>query len=210
MLATAVVPQCGDTILDLGTGCGIIGLILALRHRDIHISAVEIQSDLAYAASKNVVENKMDGRITVIHADMRSLPNRQIMGPFDWVVSNPPFRRPASGRINPNNQRAVARHEIEIDMAQLFGCAGRLLRTGGRFTTIYPADRTADMIERMRLSGIEPKCIQTVHSQCDQDAKLVLASGTKGGRPGLRVAPPLIVYDPEGNYSEAVRAMMKS
>jgi tRNA1Val (adenine37-N6)-methyltransferase len=209
LLAAAVKPQAGQRILELGSGCGIISLILGLRHPDIHVSAIEIQSDLASAAARNVSENDMGDRIVVFHTDLRKLPDDQVLGPFDWVVSNPPFRRQASGRVNPNQQRALARHEIEVTMEQLLACAGRMLRTGGQFWTIYPADRAVDIIERMRDSAIEPKCIQTVHSQYDQDAKLLLVHGIKGGGPGLRIAAPLIVYGPEGRYSEAVQSMMK-
>jgi tRNA1Val (adenine37-N6)-methyltransferase len=209
LLAATVTPQPGENLLDLGTGCGIIALILALRYPALHISAVEIQPDLAFAARQNVAENRMDARVAVIQADLRTLPSPQIQGPFDWVISNPPFRRPDSGRINPDSQRAVARHEIEVNMEQLMACAGRMLRTGGRFVTIYPAERAADLIERMRLAEIEPKLIQTVHSRCGQDAKLVLAQGIKGGRPGSRIAAPLVVYQPDGSYTKTVQAMMK-
>jgi tRNA1Val (adenine37-N6)-methyltransferase len=209
LLAATVRPQKGDRVLDLGTGCGIMALILGMRHPQVHISAIEIQPDLASAAARNVSENGLDDRIAVFQADLRTIPDGRITGPFDWVISNPPFRRPDSGRINPNAQRALARHEINVTMEQLLTCGVRLLRTGGHYATIYPAERTADVIERMRGAGIEPKSIQTVHSHQEQAAKLIIAHGTRGGRPGLRIEAPLIVYGPDGRYSDSVQAMMK-
>jgi tRNA1(Val) A37 N6-methylase TrmN6 len=210
LLAATVITQRSDTVLDLGTGSGIISLILAMHHPDIRITAVEIQPELASIAETNVADNQMNRQITVACADIRLLPAGEIMGPFDWVVSNPPYRRPHSGRINPNSQRAVARHEIAVNMEQILDCAKRMLRTGGQFGTIYPAQRAVDLVERMRRAGIEPKWIQSVHSRSDQDAKLVLVRGIKGGRPGLNIAAPLAVYQPDGSYSETVQAMMKS
>jgi tRNA1Val (adenine37-N6)-methyltransferase len=209
LLAAAVRPQQSDTLLDLGTGSGIIPLILALRHPGLHITAVEIQPELASIAETNVADNQMGRQITVACTDMRLLPADDIMGPFDWVVSNPPYRRPHSGRINSNNQRAVARHEIAVNLEQVLNCAKRMLRTGGQFGTIYPAQRAIDLAERMRRACIEPKWIQTVHSRSDQEAKLVLVRGIKDGRPGLNIAAPLAVYRPDGGYSEAVQAMMR-
>ncbi|RJQ70931.1 MAG: tRNA1(Val) (adenine(37)-N6)-methyltransferase [Desulfobacteraceae bacterium] len=209
LLAAAVAPQRGNSILDLGTGSGIIPLILALRHPDVHISAVEIQPELAGIAVRNVDENQSRLQITVVHADMRSLPNNEIKGPFDWVISNPPYRSPHSGRINPNRQRALARHEITIDLPEVLACAKRMLRTGGQFGTIYPAERAIELADQMRRADIEPKQIRTVHSHSGQDARLVLVQGIKGGRAGLRIAAPLVVYQPGGDYTEAVQAMMK-
>lgn len=209
LLAAAVLPQPGDTLLDLGTGSGIIPLILAMRHPELRISAVEIQSELVSIARKNITQNKMDGQIAVADMDMRLLPAGNITGPFDWVVCNPPYRRPHSGRINPNGQRAVARHEIMVNLDQVLACAKRMLRTGGQYRTIYPSGRAIDLLDRMRRSGIEPKRIQTIHSQNDQDAKLVLVHGVKGARSGLQIAAPLMVYKPDGSYTQAVREMMK-
>lgn len=209
LLAAAVTPQRSERVLDLGTGSGIIPLILAIRHPEIRITAVEIQPELASIARTNVADNRMNRQIAVACADMRLLPAGEIMGPFDWVVSNPPYRRPHSGRINPNSQRAVARHEIAVNLEQVLDCAKRMLRNGGQFGTIYSAHRAIDLVERMRRTGIEPKWIQTVHSRSDQDAKLVLARGIKNGRPGLTIAAPLTVYQPDGEYSQAVQAMMK-
>ncbi|MFZ1985790.1 MAG: methyltransferase, partial [Desulfatitalea sp.] len=131
LLAASIRPKPDDTLLDLGTGCGIISLIVAFRYPRIHIQAVEVQPELTELAQRNVAANRLEQQIEVIQADMRSLPSGQAKGPFDWIVSNPPYHRLDTGRINPNTQRALARHEIAVDLEQLLACARRMLRTGG-------------------------------------------------------------------------------
>ncbi|KJS28501.1 MAG: hypothetical protein VR64_24265 [Desulfatitalea sp. BRH_c12] len=208
LLAATVKPKRGDTLLDLGTGCAIMPLVLAARHPDIHICAVEIQSEMAHIAQQNVSDNHMQSRITVVHADLRSLPSKEVCGPFDWVVSNPPYRAVHTGRINPNSQRAVARHEMKVDLMQLLACCRRMLRTGGACMIVYPAVRIVDLLAGMRQAGLEPKCLQAVHSCHGQVAKLILVQAVKGGRVGLCIKAPLTVYAPDGDYTEEVQEML--
>ena len=209
LLAAAIKPQMGETVLDLGTGCGIIPLILAARHPGIHIAGVEIQEELALLAQRNIVDNGYEATVTVRHGDLKMLPDHKTTGPFDWVVSNPPYRRPGTGRINPNQQKALARFEIKVDLVQLLQSAEKLLRTGGRFATIYTAERMVDLIVQMRQADIEPQSIQAVQSYRGEAAKLVLVKGTKGGRIGLCINAPLVVYELDGSYTEAIEIMMQ-
>jgi len=130
-------------------------------------------------------------------------------GPVDLVVCNPPYRRPGSGRINPNNQRAVARHELTANLQDVIGSARRILKTAGRFVTIYTAERTADIVCQMRTDRIEPKSIRTIHSAPRSEAKLILIEGIKGGNPGLKIGPPLIIYNENGEYTDEVRQMFE-
>lgn len=209
LLAAALEPQQGESILDLGTGCGIIPLILSTRYPGIHITGVEIQEELARLAQQNIIDNGYETSITIRNVDLKVLPDKETPGAFDWVVSNPPYRRPGTGRINPNRQKALARFEINVDLVQLVDAAARLLRRGGRFVTIFTADRMVDLIVQMRTATIEPQSIRAVQSQHGEAAKLVLVKGVKGGRNGLRIETPLVVYERDGNYTEAVEAMMK-
>ena len=208
LLAAQPRPKPGESVVDLGTGCGIIALILAYRHCGIHLHAVEIQPELVRCARQNVSSNHMDDRICVVEMDMRYLSDNMVGGPVDWIVSNPPYRRANSGRINPSAQKALARHEINLDLKQLVETSRRLLRTGGRFCIIYPADRISDLIFAMRSAGIEPKKMQCLHSRLQQESKLVLMEGVKGAKTGLRIAAPLAVYDAHGNYAKHVQRMM--
>jgi len=207
LLAFHAAPRPGDRCVDLGTGCGIISLIMAVREFDIRIFAVELQTELAGLAEANVRENQMADRIQVMHTDMRLLKPNMIGGPADLIVCNPPYRRPGSGRINPAQQRAVARHEIKVSLIDIIETARRMLRTAGRFAVIYSAERTTDIMACMRSEQIEPKSMRMVHSTRNSEAKLILIEGVKGARPGLKVAPPLIIYDDSGDYTDEVKPM---
>jgi tRNA1Val (adenine37-N6)-methyltransferase len=207
VLAHLAETHAGEKILDLGTGCGIIPLIMAYRNSDISVYGVEIQDELADLAVSNVSANHMQDRITVLCRDMRELKPDMIGGPADVIVCNPPYRKPNSGRLNPNLQRAVARHEIKVSLIDILQTVRCMLRTAGRFVAVYTAERSAELLFQMRLDGIEPKFIRVIHSQIDSAAKLILVVGIKGARPGTKIGPPLIIYDANGQYSAEVQKM---
>jgi len=211
LLAGHAAPQPQDLVLDLGTGCGIIPLILAYRNPKIKVYGVEVQQQLADLAGLNVKKNGMEDRIVVCCMDMKELPtDDMIPGPMDLVVSNPPYRKALSGRLNPNRQRAVARHEIKATLADVVETARRMLRVAGRLLMIYPAQRMTDLVIQMRAADIEPKFVRLVHSNAHAAAKLVLVEGKKQGRPGVKVGPPLIIYHEDGSYSSEVQEMLRS
>lgn len=205
LLAGHVNPHPGDNILDLGTGCGIIPLILAYRNPDIKVYGVEVQEELAKIAAVNVKENQMEDQITILCKDMKELKHDMISGPVNLVVSNPPYRKAKSGRINPHQQRAIARHEIKASLSDVVESARRMLSLGGRFVSVYPAERMTDILTQMRLSSIEPKFLRMIHSGWDTEAKLILVEGVKGGGVGIKIAPPLIIYRQDGSYTEEVQ-----
>ena len=209
LLAHHVRPRAGERLLDLGTGCGIIPLILAYRNPQITVIGIEIQDELADLAISNIKANHMRHRITVLHLDMRNLKPAMIDGPVDVVVCNPPYRSPNSGRLNPDAQRAIARHELKVSLIDVLETARRVLRTAGRFLTIYPAQRVAELLFQMHLAGIEPKFMRAIHSRLEEAAKLILVGGTKGARTGMTIGPPLIVYDEKGGYAEEVQQMFE-
>ena len=210
LLAYQAAPRSGDIVLDLGTGCGIIALIMAYRHPGITVYAVEVQEELVQLANFNVKDNHFENRITVVDADLKTIKPDMTSGPVDLVVCNPPYRRAGSGRINPDHQRAVARHEIKANLQDIIVAANRVLKTAGRFATIYPAERTADILCQMRTDKIEPKLIRAIHSAHRSEAKLILVEGIKDGNPGLIIGPPLIVYDENGEYSDEVQQMFEA
>ena len=209
LLAHYVNPRPGDTILDLGTGCGIIPLILAFRHPNVTLYGVEIQADLADLARANVVANGLENRITTMQQDLKDLTPGAVPPRVNMVVSNPPFRKVNSGRMNPHEQRAIARHEIKATLQDVVAAASRMLSSGGRFVTIYAVERLADMLVFMRAARLEPKRVRMVHSTDGREAKLFLVEGVKGANPGLTVAAPLIIYGQEGAYTEEVEQMLE-
>ncbi|MBW2259476.1 MAG: tRNA1(Val) (adenine(37)-N6)-methyltransferase [Deltaproteobacteria bacterium] len=197
-----------DVAVDLGTGCGVIPLILALQTPSAHIYGIEIQKDLAEFASRNVQLNGMEASITIVHRDMKDLKSHLAPGTFDVVFSNPPYREALSGRINPEEERAVARHEIKATLSDVVSVAESLLKPSGRFVVIYPAARAIDLVLRMRAFKLEPKRLRLIHPKQGSEAILVVAEGVKHGNPGLDVSSPLTIYTPEGSYTDEAGKIM--
>jgi tRNA1Val (adenine37-N6)-methyltransferase len=197
-----------DIAVDLGTGCGIIPLLLSLQTPSAHIYGIEIQKDLAELASRNVRLNQMEGRITIVHADMKDFKSYLTPGTVDVVFSNPPYRKALSGRINPEMERAVARHEIKVCLSDIVSVAESLLKRSGRFLIIYTAERVTDLILGMRTSRLEPKRLRLIHPKQRSGAILAIVEGVKYGKPGLKVDPPFIIYKPEGGYTDEAKKMI--
>ncbi len=201
ILAGLSAPVSGATVLDLGTGCGVIPLILAYKISNIFLTGVELQSELAELASLNIKRNGMQDRISILHQDLCTLSTTTLGGTVDYVISNPPYRPKQSGRINPNSQKAVARHELAMNLSELITTVRNVLRVGGKFITIYPAERLTDLIYQMRKKSIEPKTLHMIFSRKDESAKLVVVEGVRAGRPGIQKINPFVIYRPDGRYT---------
>lgn len=210
ILANHVRLRPGDSVLDLGTGCGIVALILAYRHPESTVIGVEIQHVLADLARANVRANGMQDRVRIMCRDLKSLTATHLPQPTDCVVSNPPYHKNNAGRLNPNRQKAVARHEIEVTFEDIVITAGKTMRTGGKFLTVYTAERSIEAMVRMHAAGIEPKFCRMIHSAETTNAKLVLIEGVKGARPGVVIPPPLIIYQETGDYTEEMEEMFRA
>jgi len=197
-------PTC--RILDLGTGSGIIPLILAGRGRGRVFTGIELQPEMAQRARESVAANGFDGQIEILCGDVRRI--RELIPPqsYDLVLTNPPYRKPGTGRIAPNDERAMARHEIAGGLTDFLSAAAWALGDGGRFCIVYLPERLPELLARMQEVRVEPKRLRMVHSRIGDDACLVLVEGRKGGRPGLAVERPLVLYEGEA-FSAEVLAM---
>lgn len=178
----------GDLVVDLGTGCGVIGLMLLFSRPVKKVWGLEIQEELSRQAARNVEMNGCSTRMSVIRGDITRLPFRG--GCIDAVVCNPPYRKHRSGRINPHPQRAIARHEILTGLGGITRAASFLLKPKGRFALVYPAERLADLFANLRRVNLEPKRLKPVYPSLRAGAKLALVEAAIGGRPGLKIEPP--------------------
>jgi tRNA1Val (adenine37-N6)-methyltransferase len=209
ILAHRVRPKPGERVVDLGTGCGIVPLIVGYRHPETPIFAIEIQKDLADLADRNVRENGMEKNIRIFCRDMRMIQPVMFQGPVDIVVSNPPFRKTASGRINPNRQRAVARHEIRVTLLDVVKAASDSLKRFGLFVLVHTSERLPELVQHMKSASLEPKHVRFIHSRRGSESKLMIMEGVKQGRPGLNVGPPIVIYNEDGTYTEEVGDMFQ-
>jgi tRNA1Val (adenine37-N6)-methyltransferase len=194
-------------IADLGTGSGVLPIVLSKSQAVRNIIGIEIQDDLAQLALKNICFNQCDDRVRIIHADIRALKKDFEAGSFDTVISNPPFYAAHSGRLNPDDQRAISRHELFGTLADFIRVSQYLLKLSGKFLTIYPSSRAVDLIAAMRAAGLEPKILQFVHPKIDEPANLLLIEGIKGAGKEAKVLTPLVLYDAEGNYTEQAQTI---
>ena len=198
----------GEKIVDLGAGNGVVPLILAYRYPWAGITGVELQEPMVKRARKNVRLNGLEDRVEILAGDVRAIENVAPAASFHAAVCNPPFRRPTSGRVSPDDEKRVARHETEGALGDFLRAAVFLLRAKGRVTIIYPAVRAIDLLVEMRRTGIEPKRLRLVHSFVDAKANLVLVEGIKGGRSGVEILAPLIIYQRKKEYTDEVAVIV--
>ena len=190
LLAEFVTIRQGDVVVDLGTGCGVIPLILLLTKLVGYAFGLEIQEELAGQAARNVLLNGFDDKMRVVLGDIKNPPIAEESA--DVVICNPPYRQVKSGRINPDPRRAIARHEIMASIDDILRAARSVLRKKGRLALIYSSVRLADILVRMRRFNLEPKKIQIIYPDLNSGAKLVLVEAILGGRPGLKISPPIV------------------
>jgi tRNA1Val (adenine37-N6)-methyltransferase len=183
--------------IDLGTGCGILPLLLSQTTKGRSFLGVEVQKTLADLAEKNVVLNHSQHRITILHQDYRTLPRIFPAGSFHVVVSNPPYRKCRSGRVNPSQEKAVARHEILGAIDDLVSVAAYLLLPKGRLYLIFPASRAVDVIASLRRHTLEPKRIRFVYAYAEAGAKFILVESVKDSGVELKIMAPLILHEPK-------------
>ena len=186
----------GEQAIDLGTGCGILPLLLSRTTKARSFVGVEIQKDLAELAKRNVSLNNLDHRIEILSQDFRNLKAIFPSGRFDVVFSNPPYRKFLSGRVNPSAEKAVARHEIKTTLHDVISIAAYLLPPKGRSYLIYPASRAVDLLVTMREQKLEPKCLQFVYPRRGEAAKFLLVESTKGSGVEVKVMEPLFLSTP--------------
>ena len=208
LLASFVTVKRGDKIVDLGAGNGVVPLILAYRYPWAGITGVELQEPMVKRARKNVRLNGLEDRVEILAGDVRAIENVAPAESFHAAVCNPPFRKPTSGRVSADDEKRVARHETEGALGDFLRAAVFLLRAKGRLTIIYPAVRAIDLLVEMRRAGIEPKRLRMVHSFVDAEANLVLVEGIKGGRSGVEILAPLIIYQRKKEYTDEVAVIV--
>jgi len=206
LLCSFVSVKAGDTVADLGTATGIIPLLLSHNQKIGKIYGVEIQPVLAMQAQLNVEMNDLMECIEIVEADIRSVVHRKFIGheSCDVVVSNPPYRKPAAGRVAPDGERASCRHELNGDIGDFLDASFYILRNGGRLYLIFLPERLPELLGLMREKKLEPKRLRCVHSRAGADAVMVLVEGRKNGRPGMQVEEPLYIYAGD-EYSSEVK-----
>jgi tRNA1Val (adenine37-N6)-methyltransferase len=209
LLVDFINPGNEDKIIDFGTGNGIVPLLLA-RKSPSKIIGLEIQTSLLKHARRNILQRGLGKKITLIQGDIRQSQKIFKGSSFNIVVSNPPYRKLNSGRINPNQEKAIARHEILITLSELIDNAANLLCDKGRLVMIFVFERYNELLTEMKQKGLVSKKIRFVCSTSKSSPKMVLVESIKNGGGDPIVEDPIVIYDSNGNYSLEMKEIYDS
>lgn len=196
-----------DKVADLGTGNGIIPLLMYGRYEPVHITGVEIQSEVVEMARRSIKLNNLEDRIDIFEGDIKSCYKELDAGRFDVVVSNPPYKKADTGLLSPLDQKAISRSEVLIDIDSLARSAYMLLKNGGRFCMIHRPERLKDIILALEKNRFNPKRIRFVQPNYDKAPTMVLVEAAKNGGDYLKVETPLYVYNTDGTYSDEINTI---
>jgi len=194
----------GDEVVDLCTGTGVIAILLAAKTNASHFTGVEIQEEMAQMAERSVIMNGLQDRIDIICNDLCKAGDYLKKGHYDAVTINPPYMVPGKALINPDESKAIARHEIKCTLQDCLNSAGILLKNGGRFFMVHKCERLDEIIVKMKKACIEPKRLRVVYPTIESEPNMILIEGRKASNPGMRIEKPLIIYDANGVYSPEV------
>jgi tRNA1(Val) A37 N6-methylase TrmN6 len=209
LLTSFVQLKDGDKVVDLGTGSGIMPLILARREAaNVEFVGLEVQKTVADMAERSVAANQMDGSIVIQQGDIRHVRKHFKSDQFDVVISNPPYIPAGQGKVNPSDDKAVARHEIKITLSEVVAAARFLVKPRGRVYFVYPVKRLIDLIGLCRQHKLEPRQIQFVHANQLAGAKLAMVEAIRDAGVDLKVCKPMIVYNMDGTYTEDVAQIL--
>jgi len=196
-----------SSVIDLGTGNGIIPLLLYGKFKPRLIMGIEIQKEAYELAVRNVKLNNLEDRISIINGDIKNIKEYLQCGSFDHVITNPPYLKSGTGIISAEDSIAYARHEILCTLDDVLKAARYLLKSKGTFTMVHRPDRLNEILMQMKNNGIEPKTIRFVHPNEKSQAILVLIQGLKDMSPSLVVDHPLIIHKPDGSYTEELNML---
>lgn len=194
----------GERALDLGTGTGIIPLLLSAKTKGDNFTGLEIQTEIMKMAQRSVALNGLEKKIDIIQGDIKEASRIFGAASFDVVTSNPPYMNDAHGLKNPGDVKAISRHEVLCTLEDVVREGTKALKPGGRFYMVHRPHRLAEIITVMRQYKLEPKRMKFVHPFADKDANMVLIEAVRGGGAWLKLEPPVIVYKEPGVYTDEI------
>lgn len=210
LLAAFIEPRSRQRILDLGTGGGVLPLLIAGQKGGAaveRIVGIEIQPELALMAERSVTLNGLGNKITILPGDLRNLPEELKPNSFDYVIANPPFFPVAKGVISENTALATAKFEICCNLDDVIKAASRMVKGNGKVALIYPADRLTDLLMILQKHHLTPKRLRLIYPRVKNGSNLVLVEGRPGAKGGLDILPALVVYGEDGNYTPEMQAI---
>ncbi|NLP34791.1 MAG: tRNA1(Val) (adenine(37)-N6)-methyltransferase [Clostridiales bacterium] len=194
----------GERVLDLGTGTGIIPILLEAKTEGTHFTGLEIQEESADMARRSVMINQLEDKIDIVVGDIKEASSIFGMASFDVVTSNPPYMHNNHGLVNPDQAKAIARHEILCTLDDVIREASRLLKHKGRFYLVHRPFRLVEILNTLSAYKLEPKRMRMVHPYVDKEPNMVLIECLKGGKARITVEAPLVVYREPKVYTDEI------
>ena len=204
ILGTHVAPPPGSRVLDMGCGCGIMPVLIAHLHPDIQIIGIELQEQLAAHARQNVLKNKFEHRIEIIQGDIGDITPAQTDGLVDIIISNPPYMKRGQGRLNPNKGKALARHEISLDIRMACQRAKELLTDSGEVYFIFPFHRQMDLINALEANDFHPTSILRIHGVQKKPPIRILIRATKKIQRKCILKPPIYLQNESAPFKKTI------
>ena len=194
----------GEKAIDLGTGTGIIPILLEAKYEGEHYTGLEIQDEMADMAARSVALNHLEEKVSIVKGDIKEASRLFGAASFDVVTSNPPYMNDAHGLKNPDLPKAISRHEVLCTLDDVTREAARLLRPGGRFYMVHRPHRLIEIITALTKYKLEPKRMKMVHPFVEKDANMVLIEAVRGGKSMIKVEAPIVVYQEPGVYTQEI------
>ncbi|MBQ9304259.1 tRNA1(Val) (adenine(37)-N6)-methyltransferase [Butyrivibrio sp.] len=194
----------GGRVLDLGTGTGIIPILMAAKTGAKELVGLEIQPESAEMANRSVILNDLEEKVKIVEGDIKEAGELFEAASFDVVTSNPPYMIGGHGLQNPDGPKAIARHEVLCDLEDVVKAASRCLKPGGKFYMVHRPFRLAEIMVVMNRYKLEPKRMRLVYPFIDKEPSMVLIEGARGGKSRITVEPPLIIYESQHKYTKEI------
>ena len=191
-------------VLDIGTGTGIIPILLSKKSKAKKFYAVEIQNDVAEMAKRSIFLNKLEDKIEIINDNIKNINNYLLNNTIDAIVTNPPYKKISTGKTNLEENKLISRHEIECNLEEILKISSKLLKPKGEFYMVHRTERLGEIIYKLKQNKLEPKQIRLIHSNIEKESKMVLIKAVKGGNEFVKVDKPLVIYDKDGNYTQEI------
>lgn len=185
----------GQAVLDMGTGTGVIPILLAAKTEAAHLTGLEIQTASAQMAARSVALNALEDRVRIVEGDIKEAGNIFPAASFHVITCNPPYMTENHGLHNPYEAKNIARHEVLCKLEDVIAAAAKLLVPGGSFYMVHKPFRLAEIMELMVRYKLEPKQLQMVHPYVDKEPNMILIQGVRGGKSRIKIAPPLILSE---------------
>ena len=207
LLSTFAAAAPGQRVLDMGTGNGVIPILMEAKNLGAHFTGLEIQDKSFDLARRNVQLNNLESHVDMVQGDIKEASKIFGEASFNVITTNPPYMNENHGIVNPESAKAIARHELLCSLEDIVREASRCLKVKGHFFMVHRPQRLIPIINTMTKYHLEPKRMQMVHPYADKDANMVLIEAVKCGRSQLQTEPPLIVYNKDGSYTEQLLKM---